>query len=121
LAEWSAVFVVAAVFGPVSWKSYLVVGLLPTTLLFAVWRSAGLDGRTRAGAGRVLLAVFLLGGLTAPGLIGRAAAERLEMSSVVTLAALALLGGILWLRARLPPAGRDPPFGSRCPSHPDTP
>jgi alpha-1,2-mannosyltransferase len=109
LAEWSAVFVVAAVFGPVSWKSYLVVGLLPTTLLFAVWRSAGLDGRTRAGAGRVLLAVFLLGGLTAPGLVGRAAAERLEMSSVVTLAALVLLGGVLRLRARLPLAGEEAP------------
>jgi glycosyl transferase family 87 len=120
LAEWSAVFVVAAVFGPVSWKSYLVVSLLPNTLLFAVWRSAALDGRTRAVGGRVLLAVFLLGGLTAPGLVGRAAAERLEMSSVVTLAALVLLGGVLWLRPRLPLAEKGAPSGSQCRSNMDT-
>lgn len=106
LAEWSAVFVVAALFGPVSWKSYLVVCLLPNTLLFAIWRSPALDARTRRWAGATLLGAFVLGGLTAPGLVGRTLAERLEMTSIVTAAALVLLGGVLWVRARLAPAPR---------------
>jgi hypothetical protein len=104
LAEWSVVFIVAALFGPVSWKAYLVVLLLPHTLLFAVWRAHAVDPRTRRVAGAVLLASFLLGGLTAHGLVGRALAERLEMASVVTVGALAVLGGLLWLRPRLPGA-----------------
>jgi hypothetical protein len=108
LAEWSTVFVVAALFGPVSWKSYLVVCLLPNTLLFAIWRSPGLDARTRRGAGTALLAAFVVGGVTAPGLVGRPLAERLEMTSAVTVAALVLLAGILWVRSRL---GAEPAAG----------
>jgi alpha-1,2-mannosyltransferase len=101
LAEWSVVFVVAALFGPVSWKAYLVVLLLPNALLYAVWRDPAVDARTRRVAGGVLLAAFAIGGLTAHGLVGRAVAERLEMTSVVTLATLLLLGGLLWLHPRL--------------------
>jgi alpha-1,2-mannosyltransferase len=102
LAEWSAVFVAASIFGPVSWKSYLVVFLLPNALLFAAWRSSHLAPGVRRGAAGVLGAAFVLGGLTAPGLVSRPLAERLEMSSVVTLAALVLLGGVLWFRRQLP-------------------
>jgi hypothetical protein len=101
LAEWSAVFLASAIFGPVAWKSYLIVTLLPNTLLFAVCLSPRVDARTRAGAAAVLAVAFVLGGLPMPGLVGEAVAERLEMSSTVTLAALVLLGGVLWLRARL--------------------
>jgi hypothetical protein len=101
LAEWSAVFLASAIFGPVAWKSYLIVTLLPNTLLFAVCLSPRMDARTRAGAAAVLVVAFVLGGLPMPGLVGEAVAERLEMSSTVTLAALVLLGGVLWLRARL--------------------
>jgi hypothetical protein len=102
LCEWSVVFVVAALFGPVSWKAYLVVLLLPNTLLFAVWRSPAIESRLRRVAGGVLVAAFVLGGLTAHGLVGAPLAERLEMTSTVTLATLVLLGGLLWLRPRLP-------------------
>jgi glycosyl transferase family 87 len=105
LAEWSVVFVVAALFGPVSWKAYLVVLLLPHTLLFAIWRDPAVVPRVRRIAGGVLLASFVLGGLTAHGLVGRGLAERLEMTSVVTAGALVVLGGLLWLRWRLPVAG----------------
>lgn len=101
VAEWSIVFIVAALFGPVSWKAYLVVLLLPNALLFAVWRSPRVAARTRRVAGGVLLVAFVIGGLTAHGLVGRAVAETLEMTSVVTMAALVLLGGLLWLRPRL--------------------
>lgn len=101
LAEWSAVFLAGAVFGPVAWKSYLIVALLPNTLLFAVCLSPRVDARTRAGAAAVLAVAFVLGALPMPGLVGEPLAERLEMSSAVTLAALVLLGGVLWLRARL--------------------
>ena len=102
LAEWSVVFIVAALFGPVAWKAYLVVLLLPNALLFAVWRSPGIDAATRRSAGAVLLVSFLIGGLTAHGVVGRAIAERLEMTSVVTVGTLVLLGGLLWLAPRLP-------------------
>jgi hypothetical protein len=101
LAEWSAVLLAGAVFGPVTWKSYLIVALLPNTLLFAVCLASRLDAVTRGGAALVLAVAFVLGGLPMPGLVGEALAERLEMSSAVTLAALVLLGGVLWLRARL--------------------
>jgi len=102
LAEWSVVFVVAALFGPVTWKAYLVVLLLPNTLLFAAWRDPAVDAESQRTAGAVLLVAFLLGGLTAHGIVGRAVAERLEMTSMVTVAALVLLGGLLWLAPRFP-------------------
>ena len=51
LAEWSVVFICSAIFGPVSWKAYLVVLLLPNTLLFAAWRSSR-AGRGHATRGR---------------------------------------------------------------------
>jgi hypothetical protein len=101
LAEWSAVFLAGAIFGPVAWKSYLIVTLLPNTLLLAVCLSPRMDAGTRAGAGAVLAVAFVLGALPMPGLVGEPLAERLEMSSAVTLAALVLLGGVLWLRSRL--------------------
>jgi hypothetical protein len=102
LAEWSVVLIVATLFGPVAWKHYLVVLLLPTTLLFAVWRAAPLPARTRRVAGGVLLASFLIGGATGAGMIGFEPADTLGMSSAITVATLVLLGGVLWLRSRLP-------------------
>jgi alpha-1,2-mannosyltransferase len=101
LAEWSLVFIVSSLFGPVAWKNYLVVLLLPNTLLFAVWRAADLPPALRRTAGSVLIAAFVIGGLTAPGLLGKGLAERLEMASVITLGGLVVLGGMLWLRPRL--------------------
>ena len=46
---------------------------------------------------------FALGWLTTRGFVGKWAAGSLEMSSVVTLAALAVLGGLFWVRSRLDP------------------
>ena len=86
-AEWSVVFIVSALFAPVTWKPFLVVLLLPNALLFAAWRCSGLDRATRRNAGCVLLAGSAIALLT---------------SSVLTIAALVLLGGSLWLRARVP-------------------
>ncbi len=109
LAEWSAVLLAAATFGPVAWKSYLVVALLPNTLLFAAARSTRLPPSTRAGAAASLAVAFLLGGLPAPGLVGRPLAGRIEMASGVTVAALVLLGGVLCLRRRLGAGQGQPP------------
>ncbi len=85
-AEWSVVFIVSALFAPVTWKAFLVVLLLPNALLFAAWRCSGLDPSTRRTARLGLLVASVIALLT---------------SSVLTIAALVLLGGSLWLRARL--------------------
>ncbi len=52
-------------------------------------------------AALTIAASFVLGGLTSDDLIGKSLAWRLEMGSIVTLAALVQLGGLLWLRWRL--------------------
>jgi hypothetical protein len=101
LAEWSVVFLVASLFGTVAWKAYLVVMLLPAMLLVEVWRSSDAAPDLRRGAALTLAASFALGGLTSDDLIGTSLAWRLEMGSIVTLAALVQLGGLLWLRWRL--------------------
>ena len=100
-AEWSIVFLVAALFGTVAWKAYLVVLLLPNALLLDAWRAPELDPGLRRGALGVLLAAFTLGVLTTDGLLGRSLGGRLEMGSVVTLAALLMLAGLCWFRRRL--------------------
>lgn len=105
LAEWSIVFVVSAVFAPVMWKAYLVVLLLPTTLLFAVCRRRDLDRPTRIGAGVALGLSLALCQFTTRPFVSKWAAGSLEMSSVVTLAALAILFGLFWVRSRLGDVG----------------
>ena len=104
-SEWSVVFAVSALFSPVSWKAYFCVLLLPNALLFATWRSETAPGRTRRIAGALLLGSALLAWLPSPGLVGRSLAGRLEMSSLPALAALVLLFGTLWIRARLRGSG----------------
>ena len=101
LAEWSVVFAVSAIFGPVGWKAYLIVLLLPNALLFAAARSSRLNTGQRKTAAWILAAAFVLGTLTTPGLVGGSLAGRLEMASVVTVSALVLLFGSLWLRGAL--------------------
>jgi hypothetical protein len=97
LAEWSVVFIVGAIFGPVCWKAYLVVLLLPNTLLFAVWRSPQVDARTRRTTGAILVVAYLIGAFPSPGFVGETVASFLERASGVTVAALILLAGTLWL------------------------
>jgi len=101
LAEWSVVFLVAALFGTVAWKAYLIVLLLPNALLFKVWLSPFKDRRMRKTAALLLVAVFLLGGPTSRDIVGRTLNGVLEMASCVTFAGLIMMGGMFWLRARL--------------------
>ena len=99
-AEWSAVLIVSALAGPVAWKFYLVVLLLPNALLFAVWRRADIGRRDRRITGQVLFASAFLGLTTARDLFGGRLATELELGSSVTLSGLIMLGGVLWLRGR---------------------
>jgi hypothetical protein len=101
LAEWSVVFICAAVFGPVTWKAYLVVLLLPNTLLFSIGRTPGVPARLRRGCAGILLASWAVGGLPAPGVVGNAVAQTLDMSSAMTVSALGLLFGLFWIRSCL--------------------
>lgn len=101
LAEWSVVFLIAAVFGPVAWKHYLIVLLLPNALLFAAWRSRDLDSRTRRIAGAILLICFLLSVSASRDLVGKSLADRLQSGSVVTDAALIMFAGLLWFRRQM--------------------
>lgn len=86
-AEWSVVFACGALFSPVTWKAYLVVLLLPHTLLVAAWMRA-----EKGSPLRVLLAVTLalaaVTNLLSPGFVGRNWAGRLEMASVPAWIAL---------------------------------
>jgi len=103
LAEWSVVFVCSAIFAPVTWKAYLVVLLLPNTLFFALWRDPRFDRTTRIGAASTLALTFALTQLTTRPFVTKWAAGSLEMTSVVTLAALVTLFGAFWVRRRLDP------------------
>jgi hypothetical protein len=117
--EWSVVFVCSAIFAPVTWKAYLVVLLLPNTLLFALCRARRLDRATRIGAGLALGVAFALGWLTTRGFVGKWAAGSLEMSSVVTLAALTVLSGLFWVRSRLDPDTGPPGSPENCVRNPE--
>jgi len=100
--EWSIVFIVAVVFGPVARLYYFVILLLPNVLLYAVWRSPGAGSGTRRLAAVTLFVPFFLGTLASPELIGDRLSAVLEMSSVLTLAMLVALAGLLWLRPQMP-------------------
>ena len=100
IAEWSAIFVVSAIFGPVGWKHYLVVLLLANMLLFRLWRSGG-EPETRRVAGAVLWGSFLISLSSVHNLLGTAWCLRIGMASNLTLAALLLLAGLLWVRPRI--------------------
>ena len=100
LVEWSIVFIVASIFGPVTWNAFLVVLLLPNALLFAIWRSP-IDQKTRQIALTVMIISFLLSLISTPGIVGHTITVILHMSSIITIAVLIMLGGLLVLRTRL--------------------
>jgi Glycosyltransferase family 87 len=100
--EWAAVFVAATILSPLTRKPYLVVLLLPYALLYAAWRSANLDARTRRGLRNIMFVSFALSLPTLHDVIGKSLAVRLEMGSVVTYGSLITLGGLLWYRSRAP-------------------
>lgn len=99
LLEWSTLLIVSSIFGPVSWKHYLVVLLLPNMLLHALG-----NARTDQAVRRVSLALlwgcFLVSISTSRLFWGSNWCLRLGMASTTTLAMLTMLGGLLWLRSR---------------------
>jgi phosphatidylserine synthase len=104
--EWSIVLLVGAVGGPVAWKAYLIVLLLPYTLCFALWRDGARPPGVRRAAGLVLLAGLLFTTLPTVDLLGKRIARSLEMASVFTIGAVLILVGLFVLHARLPAAER---------------
>jgi hypothetical protein len=100
--EWAIVFVAATILSPLTRKPYLVVLLLPYALLYAAWRSADLDARTRRVLRNVMFVSFALSVPTMHDVIGKSLAVRLEMGSIVTYGSLIMLGGLLWYRSRAP-------------------
>ncbi len=100
--EWAVVFVAATILSPLTRKPYLVILLLPYALLYAAWRSADLDPRTRRVLRNVIFISFAMSVPTLHDMIGKSLAIRLEMGSVVTYGSLIMLGGLLWYRSRAP-------------------
>jgi alpha-1,2-mannosyltransferase len=100
--EWSVVFLISAIFGPVGWKHYLVVLILANALLYALYRSEELEAGTRRVLGAVLLIYFLLSLATSHDVVGRSLVQRFETGAIITYAALILLAGLLWIRFQLP-------------------
>jgi len=101
LAEYSIIFIVSALFGPLAWKAYLVVLLCPSMLLIGLLRRGHLSTATRRVVVAALAIYFVLAGLTTPGILGKHLAGTLEMLSATTMATLVLLVLLLWLRPRL--------------------
>ncbi len=104
VAEWSTVCLVAPLFGPVAWKAYLIVLLLPMTLFVATWRDPHVAPPFRRRLQTLTWLTFAPGLATASDLVGQRLAWRLEMGSLLTLMALLILGMLLWYRVRLPSA-----------------
>jgi glycosyl transferase family 87 len=100
--EWAAVFVAATIFSPLARKSYFVILLLPYALLYAAWKSSGLDPRSRGILRDAIFISFAMSIPTLHDLIGKSLAVRLEMGSVVTYGSLILFGALLWYRSRAP-------------------
>lgn len=101
IAEYSVIFIVSALFGPLAWKAYLVVLLCPCMLFIALLRDGSLPNAPQRVVVGGLAIYFALAGLTTPGLIGKHLAGTLEMLSATTVASLVLLLLLLWLRPRL--------------------
>jgi len=101
IAEYGVVFIVSALFGPLAWKAYLVVLLVPCTLLVGLLRQGILSTADRRRVIGALSAFFVLGGLTAPGMVGKRLADTLEMLSFTTLATLIVLVTLLCMRPKL--------------------
>lgn len=101
LVEWSIVLLVGATFGPITWKHYLVVALLPFVLLVALGRDRAADRRTRTIAWTTLGATCLAWTVVVRGIAGRWPAHRMEMASAFTIGTLLLIAGLFVLRVHL--------------------
>lgn len=101
LSEWSVVFIASVIFGPVAWKAYFIVLLLPNALLFAAILSPSIDTATRRTLAILLAVSFVLGGLMSQGIVGKKLSWAMDMTSVVTVSALIQMIAALFLRWRL--------------------
>jgi len=101
LLEWSIVFLVGASFGPVSWKAYLIVLLLPYALITALLRETGTDPAVRTLARVLLVVACLFLALPTRDLLGRELSRHLEMGGVFAIGSVLLLAGMFRLHALL--------------------
>jgi len=102
VAEWSAVFLAAAIFGTLTWKHYLVVLLLPMTLFVATWRDENVSPAFRRRLRALTWCAFPPSLACAPALLGGELSVRLESGSLLTITALFLLGVLFWYRRNCP-------------------
>ncbi|MEN6404918.1 MAG: glycosyltransferase family 87 protein [Thermoguttaceae bacterium] len=100
-AEWSTVFLAAALFGSLTWKHYLVVLLLPMTLFVATWRDERVDEGFRRRLRLLTWLAFLPSLSGANDLIGSPLAMRLQTGSLLTLMGIFLIGVLYWYVAKM--------------------
>ena len=101
LAEWSTVFLVASVFGTVTWKNYLVVLLLPMTLFVATSRNGQVELPFRRKLRTLAWLAFVLGVAGGSDVVQGNLARRLQTGSILTLMSLLILGTLFWYRSRI--------------------
>jgi len=89
--------ILTTLWGPVAWKLYFVVLLVPNALLFAVWRR---NPPARRTIGLFLFGSAFLALFTGHDLVGAALSAQLELGSIATISVLVALAGVLWLRGR---------------------
>jgi hypothetical protein len=101
VAEWSAVFLAAALFGTLTWKHYLVVLMLPMTLFVAAWRDESVAPAFRRRLRTLTWLAFLPSLAGANNLIGGGLAARLQTGSILTLMCLFILGMLFWYQSEI--------------------
>jgi alpha-1,2-mannosyltransferase len=101
LVEYGVVFIVSSIFGPVAWKSYLVVLLFPVTVVVGLIVRRVLPQRERCLAIVVLASFFALAAMPSQALFGKRLAWTIDMLSGPVFGSLGLLVYLLWLRMRL--------------------
>ncbi len=100
LIEVSVVFLVGALFGPLTWKAYLVVLLCPMLLLVRLAQDAEVARNERRTVRAVLWAFFVMASVATPGILGKRLGGALEMLSITTWSTLLILVLLFWLRYR---------------------
>ncbi len=101
VAEWSVVFLVAAIFGALTWKHYLVVLLLPMTLFVAVWRDETMPPAFRRRLRLLTWLVYLPSLSGASDIVGGYWYARLQTGSILTMMSLLILGMLFWCKYKL--------------------
>jgi len=101
VAEWSTVFLVASLFGTVTWKAYFVVLLLPMTLFVATWRDQDVEPAFRRRLQILTWSAFVLSLAGAGDLFPGNLAVRMQMAFLLTVMGLGILGILFWYRSRV--------------------